>query len=581
MAELPARRRAGPGRRRVGARYTGQVVTRAGRGALIAFVAALHGCGRNPPPAPEPRSEGAPAAGLTAQAGEGLVVETIGPRPGVPLEYEAELVGSDRCVTCHPAQGDDAGAHPMARTGRAVTAATRDAWFSAEHLKKPVLWPRDRGAEPPAYRVEPDAVFLEGIGEDGTRASARVAAVFGSGRHGVTPIAAESGRSIRELRLSYFPEESAWRMTPGSADDPDVIGSPSSAERSRWCLGCHSTRLSWRGGALDAEASLLGVHCERCHGPGSRHVSADLASGADLSIFNPGRLPPAEQVAFCGQCHRRPCDLDPGLVLKADPSVARHAGAGLLLSACFRRSPPASTLTCVECHDPHRSSHASGEATSRVCLRCHPRPEEKHRPAATRITAQTDCVPCHLPIERRGKNGLAFVDHWIRVPGAPPPLESPAKAEYLSVLEAAYRAAIERPDRGPEGQAAYWTRLGDLLCSQGRFGEGAAAFQAAIAQDPPYRDHVLLAEKLRRAGRPREGEAVLRAAIRREPSFNRAYYALVQHYLQLGDPVGAEEALLLWKQALPADPVRAEAAADIERVRRSSILKARAPLDRR
>jgi hypothetical protein len=45
--------------------------------------------------------------------------------------------------------------------------------------------------------------------------------------------------------------------------------------------------------------------------------------------------------------------------------------------------------------------------------------------------------------------------------------------------------------------------------------------------------------------------------------------------------VGAEEALLLWKQALPADPVRAEAAADIERVRRSSILKARAPLDRR
>jgi Tfp pilus assembly protein PilF len=120
-----------------------------------------------------------------------------------------------------------------------------------------------------------------------------------------------------------------------------------------------------------------------------------------------------------------------------------------------------------------------------------------------------------------------------------------------------------------------------LLCSQGRFGEGAAAFQAAIAQDPPYRDHVLLAEKLRRAGRPREGEAVLRAAIRREPSFNRAYHALVQHYLQLGDPVGAEEALLLWKQALPADPVRAEAAADIERARRSGSLKARAPLDRR
>jgi hypothetical protein len=188
----------------------------------------------------------------------------------------------------------------MARTGRAVTAATRDAWFSAEHLKKPVLWPRDRGAEPPAYRVEPDAVFLEGIGEDGTRASARVAAVFGSGRHGVTPIAAESGRRIRELRLSYFPEESAWRMTPGSADDPDVIGSPSSAERSRWCLGCHSTRLSWRGGALDAEASLLGVHCERCHGPGSRHVSADLASARTCRFSIRGGSPPRNRLRSAG-----------------------------------------------------------------------------------------------------------------------------------------------------------------------------------------------------------------------------------------------------------------------------------------
>ncbi|MGH9360958.1 MAG: hypothetical protein ACRD2T_03515, partial [Thermoanaerobaculia bacterium] len=369
-------------------------------------------------------------------------------------------------------------------------------------------------------------VLLEGRDEGGRRVDAPVAAVFGSSSHGLTPISVEGGRRIRELRLSYSTSQDRWIMTPGSLDDPDPLGSPSSSERSAWCLGCHSTLLAWRGDRLEPRESVFGVHCERCHGPGSAHLEAVEGRGEGPAIFNPGSLRRDEQVRFCGQCHREPADIEPGDALRRSASMARHAGAGLMLSACFRRSPPERTIACLDCHDAHRNLDLALDRPNQACSRCHPRPGADH--ASRPIAAGSDCVSCHMPVERRGMGGIAFTDHWIRVPGAPAPLESAARGEYVTALEASYRGPLEGGGRGPESRAARWTRLGDLLCFDGRTEAGLDCFRSALALQPPYSDRVRLADRFRKAGKTGEAAAVLEEAARTEPLFNRAYHALIE-----------------------------------------------------
>jgi hypothetical protein len=51
-----------------------------------------------------------------------------------------------------------------------------------------------------------------------------------------------------------------------------------------------------------------GIGCERCHGPGARHVNDRRAavrtdSGYDKTIVNPARLPLARRLDVCEQCH--------------------------------------------------------------------------------------------------------------------------------------------------------------------------------------------------------------------------------------------------------------------------------------
>ncbi len=277
----------------------------------------------------------------------------------------------------------------MAKTGRAVTSDNADVWFSAERLRKPMAW---RAADAPRYRTTPEGVFL-----DAGNQSVRVDAVLGSGSRGFTPIAAGNGRTLRELRLSFSSLHDTWLMTPGSELDRDPLGESDSEEQSGECLGCHATSLVWTNDILDLKESELGIQCERCHGPGSAHLES-VQSGNPSAIFNPGSLGADRQVEFCGQCHRQPFDIDPLDVMSRHPSMVRHAGASLMMSECFRRSPKESTITCLDCHDSHDRG-ISADRFRASCMRCHSAPERDHR--SQTISATANCVSCHMPVEEK------------------------------------------------------------------------------------------------------------------------------------------------------------------------------------
>lgn len=74
------------------------------------------------------------------------------------------------------------------------------------------------------------------------------------------------------------------------------------------CIDCHVGGFDLQAFEADRNRPLeeftadLGVGCESCHGPGSRHVAAPRAADR---IVDPERLTADQQVHLCAQCHIR------------------------------------------------------------------------------------------------------------------------------------------------------------------------------------------------------------------------------------------------------------------------------------
>jgi len=226
------------------------------------------------------------------------------------------------------------------------------------------------------------------------------------------------------------------------------------------CAPCHTSQLHARKSGLDTpqdfEFREMGVDCEMCHGPSSRHVAA-MAAGKPYSkrpVDPPvdfKRLDHRDDVAICAQCHmqsamREPTDTGEwNYSSEGDTFFRRYSSRpyiefsrrafykdgrlrettfiveSLMRTACYRKGE----LQCTNCHDPHPADAASNPTSLKyrdhpdeMCLPCHRAiggDIEKHTHHAP-ASEGSRCVACHMP---RIMNSLLFVARSHQVDDIP------------------------------------------------------------------------------------------------------------------------------------------------------------------
>lgn len=157
------------------------------------------------------------------------------------------------------------------------------------------------------------------------------------------------------------------------------------------CGTCHTTGYSTQGNQNDLPGlagtwAQEGIRCERCHGPGSLHMSNP--QGIAMKV--------QQDSAACGECHQR------------DPMESVHAADGFIehnqqYSETLQSKHLA--LNCVDCHDPHSGVVSPDKANTQItkiqCENCHFK-EAQYQNNTAHTGFGLKCIECHMP--RAGKS---------------------------------------------------------------------------------------------------------------------------------------------------------------------------------
>jgi len=387
--------------------------------------------------------------------------------------------------------------------------------------------------------------------------------VLGSGNHAQTYLHLTARGTLEQLPMGWYAEGGGtWAMIPGF-DRAEYPGSTRLVQYE--CMFCHNgyPRIPSGHNEEGAEPAYEqplpdGIDCQRCHGPGQRHIETAGKPGATLdeiraSIVNPARLGPEREMEVCMQCHletsslllphslqrvdRAPFSYVPGQPL-ADFRLSFDRAPGkntrfevasaayrLRESQCFLQTQSraaAQRMQCTTCHDPHDIPR--GEAATKhydsVCNECH----------ATQIAravssgshpADADCISCHMP-KRRTDDAVHIVmtDHFIQPRPPPNPLAS--KAEYYENAQTSYKGEVVL--YYPAKLAPTEQNQLDLAVAQvkeeSNLRGGIPQLTALIQKYQPANAayYVDLADALSAAGEKARSAAMYEAALRHDPS---------------------------------------------------------------
>ncbi len=372
-------------------------------------------------------------AKLCAGAGGLRAVYDRGPVPGTLLSAAAVMLALALAACSDPPPAAPSAA-PRYLGAKACAECHEDRWkgfhLTAHHLtsREPSAESISGSFEPPTNRLvtgnpnlwfdmeaRPDGRYVTANFGGGKTRSERIDVVVGSSKLGQTYLSWR-GAGLFELPVSYVASEGAWRNSPGTRykDGTADFDRPIVPR----CLECHATWFglspTFAGGYVKSD-TILGISCERCHGPGSEHVAfhrANPGSKETKAITHPGDLSRERSLELCGQCHggvgeltRPPFTYRPGqplsehLRLKTpDPSAPPdvHSANQLMRlrqSRCFQASD---SMTCATCHDPHVMERGDLPRFSKRCLSCH---EATACGMAPKIGAaiSANCIDCHMP----------------------------------------------------------------------------------------------------------------------------------------------------------------------------------------
>lgn len=339
------------------------------------------------------------------------------PPPPVVVTAASAFVGNEACAECHATQFKS---HHGSRHDLTMHSATRSALGSM--TPKPGVVPLA------GYALEEQGDALSVVREslDSTKPETRpLQLVMGSGKVGLTFLSLLSADTMLETRMSYFPNEHIWDLTPGqevkrAGDVP--FGRLHTDATARHCISCHAITVPEH--SLQPEPRLYGVGCEACHGSGREHIDAMQAQKYDEPHMEDlGKLSPTKLNHLCGRCHRNVEDVD---VRTPDSNQThRYQPYALVRSAC--RTKTGEPLSCLSCHNAHTDVSTDRKKYEDACLACHAKPGTVHTTPADPyarhskvcpVNATTGCITCHMRPKRLFPETTitaALADHFISI----------------------------------------------------------------------------------------------------------------------------------------------------------------------
>jgi hypothetical protein len=272
--------------------------------------------------------------------------------------------------------------------------------------------------------------------------------VVGSGKRGQTSIYWFQ-QYLFELPLTYFTETNEWTISPGYSRK--VAFNRSITSR---CLECHSTyfqEITNKDSKADEFSKtnfILGVECEKCHGPALEHIAFHDKNPAEKighAILNPAKFSRTQRLDLCRLCHG-------GALSKSKPSFSFQTGDKLFdffqqntgkpvseldvhgnqygmlaASKCFQHSE----MTCLSCHDAHKNESMLAMQFYVKCETCHK--SETHNTCKLAATVKQDflrsnCINCHMPEEASKAITVIRKDESI-------PTSAHMRSHYISIYK--------------------------------------------------------------------------------------------------------------------------------------------------
>ncbi|HTU92316.1 MAG TPA: tetratricopeptide repeat protein [Gemmataceae bacterium] len=441
------------------------------------------------------------------------------------IHPDVRYVGDDQCAGCHDDLARSFARHPMGRSLVPV-----ESQLDRPGALPPSAWEREGPSHNSfsilgrRFEVERQGkqlwhrqAVLDDSGKPAVELSLEVRWVIGSGAKGYSYLFERDGY-LFQTPISWFAQQQRWDLSPGFG--PQVLTGrlvPAS------CLFCHADRIEERAEQSDRFVSPVGLRaigCERCHGPGERHIR----SGDRWDIVNPTRLAPRLRDAVCEQCHlegearvvragRKLFDYRPGLPLHdfwavlvqgrqngEDTKAVNHVEQ-MYQSKCFSHPVGDVQLGCTTCHDPHvhigpaqRQTHYRAK-----CLKCHDGTKElaecsEPLPRRKRVNPQDSCIDCHMPRYRSWDIAhTATTDHRIirrppHQPNAGTDAQPPSPPDLNKVLLVDFYR-----DRFPQGDPQAKRSLGlgllkmmqmNMLPPQQHAYRALRLLESALGEDP-------------------------------------------------------------------------------------------------
>jgi len=323
-----------------------------------------------------------------------------------------EFAGSETCGGCHASIAASHVHTPHFLTSaRADSLSVRGSFDSAENVL--VLNDRLQIAMTKSSSGMSQHGYVDGIEVE----TKPMDLTIGSARKGQSYLYWDD-HALFQLPASYYTAGDSWSNSPGFPQHQLAFNRNIPAR----CLECHSTYFKTEKfiagkETFNPDQMMLGVDCERCHGPAADHVRFHLEHPDEKqakAIVNPARLSRQQKLDNCALCHSGIREnLMPSFSYVVGekledysyPSYPADSAAtldvhgnqyGLLLeSKCFMKSK----MDCSTCHNVHVKETGKLSDFSARCMTCHTPGTANFckQPPVPGLDLTRNCIDCHMP----------------------------------------------------------------------------------------------------------------------------------------------------------------------------------------